>query len=163
MVFFFSTRVRCLPNIPNLANHKRKVTLSRKNIQSVCRIALFYTQIWIRCDRARFYQLVTHKVSIQSGFTPAPYALRHDRSAGFFAIHRFYENVASDRFCSRTRWDRLLEILSPLAKLVKPFELGWTAHRAITSSTQRIEPIEFDGVAETEIADSNQALGEAVA
>jgi len=47
--------------------------------------------------------------------------------------------------------------------LVKPFELGWTAHRAIAFSTQRIEPMEFDGVAETEIADSNQALGEAVA
>jgi hypothetical protein len=163
MVFFFSTRVRCLPSTPNLANLKGKVTLSRKNTQSVCRIALFYTQIWIRCDRARFYQLTAEKVPLQLGFNPEPYALRHNRPASFFAIHRFYENVASDRFCGRARWDRLLELLSPLAKLVKPFALGWTAHKAIASSTRRIEPIEFDGVAETEIADSNQALGEAVA
>jgi len=33
----------------------------------------------------------------------------------------------------------LLELLSPLAKLVKPFALGWTAHKAIASSAQRKE------------------------
>ena len=151
MVFLFSTRMRCLPSIPNLANPKRKVTLSRKNIQSVCRIALFYTPIWIKCDRARFYQLTAEKVPIQSGFNPEPYALRHNRPASFFAIHRFYENVASDRFCGRARWNHLLKLLSPLAGLVEPFEFGWTAHKEIASSTQRIEPIGFDRVAETEI------------
>lgn len=163
MVFFSSTCIRCLLNIHNLTNPKGKVTFSRKNIQKLCRIALFYTlpsgkvtlfrkniqsvyrirffciQIWAECDLDHFLQLAAEKAPIQPGSSFAPYALRHNRPACFFTIYCFYENAQSGRCYSRAERDRLLGLLNPPAKLVKPFALGLAAYGSIAPNAQRKE------------------------
>ena len=163
MVFLFSTRVRCLPSTPNLANSNRKVTLFgnntqsvcrialfctdhtgkitlfRKNIQSVCKIALFCTQIRIECDRNHIFKIAADELPIQSGSSLAPYASRHNRPDCFFTIHCFYENAQSGGCYSRAGQDRLLELLSPPAKLIRPFALGLAAYGSIAPSAQRKE------------------------